>query len=131
MNILPKIISSSDRTLVAHIFTYFNALQCTHISIYIQLLMVFSFAGCALCQIVLATYMLLSSSTDVDVSAFKCIPIVSFSCCIFVAACGALPIPFVIIAEILPDKVSLSLFRIVFATKEYCLIHSVSLKCLP
>lgn len=72
--------------------------------------MVFSFAGCALCQLILATYIFLSNSTDVDVSAFKCIPVVSFSACIFIAACGALPIPFVIIAEILPDKVSLFLF---------------------
>lgn len=68
--------------------------------------MVFSFAGCAVCQIILATYMFLSSSTDVDVSAFKWIPVVIFSAMIFIAACGALPIPFVMIAEILPDKVS-------------------------
>lgn len=68
--------------------------------------MVFSFAGCAICQIILATYIFLSTSTDVDVSAFKCIPVVSFSAMIFIAACGALPIPFVILAEVLPDKVS-------------------------
>lgn len=67
--------------------------------------MVFSFAGCAVCQIILATYIFLSTTTDIDVSAFKWIPVVSFSAMIFIAACGALPIPFVIIAEILPDKV--------------------------
>lgn len=70
--------------------------------------MVYSFAGCALCQIILATYILLSTATDIDVSAFTFIPVVSFSAMIFIAACGALPVPFVIIAEILPDKVSLS-----------------------
>lgn len=68
--------------------------------------MVTSFAGTAISQVILATYMLLDTCTDFDVQPYNFVPMVSFSAMIFLAACGAIPVPFVVIAEILPDKVS-------------------------
>lgn len=56
-------------------------------------------------QIILATYMLIDTCTDFDVEPYNSVPIVSFSAMIFFAACGAIPVPFVVIAEILPEKV--------------------------
>lgn len=66
-----------------------------------------SFGGTAICQAVMATYFYLEKSTDIDVTPYNFVPVVSFSAMIFIIACGALPIPYVIIAEILPDNVSL------------------------
>ena len=68
--------------------------------------MLVSFAGTAIAQIILATYMLMNKFTDIDVESYNWVPIVSFSAMIFIAACGAIPVPFVVIAEILPHKVS-------------------------
>lgn len=68
--------------------------------------MVTSFAGTAISQVILATYMLLDTCTAFDVQPYNFVPVVSFSAMIFLAACGAIPVPFVVIAEILPDKVS-------------------------
>lgn len=68
--------------------------------------MVISFSGAALCHTILATYIYIGSETDIDVKAYNWIPVVSFSAMIFIAACGALPIPYVILSEILPVKVS-------------------------
>lgn len=112
-------------------FIYIFCSVCVCARSILQLLMVFSFAGCAVCQIILATYIFLATATDVDVSAFKTIPVVSFSAMIFIAASGALPVPFVIIAEILPDKVSPVVF-FVYCTQikmngKQCLIINQSL----
>lgn len=54
----------------------------------------------------LATYIFLAANTTINLDAFQWIPVVSFSAMIFIASCGALPVPYVIVAEILPDKVS-------------------------
>lgn len=70
-----------------------------------KMLMVFSFAGSAICHTILGTFIYISTQTTVDISAYNWMPVVSFSSMIFIAACGAIPVPFVIIAEILPDKV--------------------------
>lgn len=67
--------------------------------------MVTSFAGTAISQAILATYMLIDTCTDFDVEPYNWVPVVSFSAMIFLAACGAIPIPFVVIAEVLPEKV--------------------------
>lgn len=67
--------------------------------------MVTSFAGTAISQTILATYMLIDTCTDFDVEPYNWVPVVSFSAMIFLAACGAIPIPFVVIAEVLPEKV--------------------------
>lgn len=65
-----------------------------------------SFGGTAICQTVMATYFYLEKSTDIDVTPYNWLPVAAFSAMIFIIACGALPIPYVIISEILPDKVS-------------------------
>lgn len=67
--------------------------------------MVVSFAGTAFSHIVLGTYIYLSTETNINLDAFQWIPVASFSAMIFIASCGALPIPYVIVSEILPDKV--------------------------
>lgn len=59
--------------------------------------MVVSFAGTAICQIILATYMFMNKFTDIDVETYNWVPIVSFSAMIFIAACGAIPVPFVVV----------------------------------
>lgn len=75
--------------------------------------MVVSFAGTAFSHVVLGTYIYLSMETKVDLTAFQWVPVTSFSAMIFIASCGALPIPYVIVSEILPDKVSFAYFPIV------------------
>lgn len=66
-----------------------------------------SFGGTAICKAVMATYFYLEKSTDVDVTPYNWLPVVSFSAMIFIIAFGALPIPYVILSEILPYSVSL------------------------
>lgn len=76
--------------------------------------MIVSFMGTGLSHCILATYILLSMHTDVDLSSVHWIPVSSFSMMLFIGSCGALPIPYVILSEILPDKVStayIQLFR--------------------
>lgn len=68
--------------------------------------MVVSFTGTALSHIVLATYIFLSTETKINLDAYQWVPVTSFSAMIFIASCGALPIPYVIVSEILPEKVS-------------------------
>lgn len=67
--------------------------------------MVLSFAATGVCHLILGTYIFLSSNTSIDLQSVQWIPVVSFSLMLFVACCGALPIPFVILSEMLPDKV--------------------------
>lgn len=69
--------------------------------------MVSSFAGCAVCHAILATYIFLSTATDINVNNFNWVPVASFSAMIFISACGAMPVPYVVIGEILPNKVKL------------------------
>lgn len=70
-----------------------------------QLLMVFSFAATGVCHLILGTYIFLGATTSIDLQSVQWIPVVSFSLMLFVACCGALPIPFVILSEMLPDRV--------------------------
>lgn len=70
--------------------------------------MLFSFAGTGISHTVLATYIYLSANTTVNLDAYQWVPVVSFSAMIFIASCGALPVPYVIVSEILPDKVGWS-----------------------
>lgn len=69
-----------------------------------QFLIVSSAIGLALGQLVLGVYMMLKS-WDVDVTAFNFIPLVSFSFVVFVSMLGVLSLPFVVLAEILPEKI--------------------------
>lgn len=75
-----------------------------------QILMIVSFAGTGISHTVLATYIYMNSNTNINLEAFQWVPVVSFSAMIFIASCGALPVPYVIVAEILPTKVNISLY---------------------
>lgn len=70
-----------------------------------KLLMVVSFAGTAICHAILASYVYISDETTIDVKSLNWIPVVAFSAMIFIAACGAMPVPYVLLGEILPDKI--------------------------
>lgn len=52
----------------------------------------------------LGTYTLLKS-LEFDMSGFNWLPVASFSFVIFVANWGVLTLPFLVIAEIMPEKV--------------------------
>lgn len=41
----------------------------------------------------------------IDVSMFSYVPVTSFSFVIFLASCGVLTLPFVVISEVLPEKI--------------------------
>lgn len=73
--------------------------------------MIFSFAGTGISHVVLATYIYLSANTTVNLDDFQWVPVTSFSAMIFIASCGALPVPYVIVSEILPNKVSWTHFE--------------------
>lgn len=66
-----------------------------------------SSAGAGICQIILGTFIFLATSTSIDLTPFQFVPVAAFSAMIFIASCGAMPIPYVILGEILPDNVSL------------------------
>lgn len=67
--------------------------------------MTISCTGASLFFFVLATYSYLKK-TGIDVSEFEWIPIMSLSLVIFIASLGIISLPFVIMTELLPNKVS-------------------------
>lgn len=67
--------------------------------------MTVSCMGASLFFFVLATYLYLKESS-IDVSGFEWIPIMSLSLVIFIASLGIISLPFVIMTELLPNKVS-------------------------
>lgn len=70
-----------------------------------KILLSCSCLGTGLAHVALATYIYLSTSLGMDLRCVQWIPVVSFSTVLFIASCGALPVPFVILGEIMPDKV--------------------------
>lgn len=91
--------------LIRILFLFFFSLE-------FQILMVVSFAGTAICHAVFATYVYLKEETTIDVTPFNWVPLVAFATMIFIAACGAMPVPYVLLGEILPDKVSSMIYII-------------------
>lgn len=67
-------------------------------------LLVVSSGGSALGLAVMGTYSYLSKN-GYDVGALNMVPVISLSFVIFIASIGLIPIPYVIIAEVLPRKV--------------------------
>lgn len=63
-----------------------------------------STVGSAFGFLVLGTYVLLKSK-HFDVDAFNWIPLTSFSFVLFIASLGVLNLPFVVISEVMPEKV--------------------------
>lgn len=73
--------------------------------------MVVSFAGTAICHAIMATYVYIGEDGTIDVTPYNWIPVVVFSAMIFIASCGAMPVPYVLLGEILPDKVSWKILK--------------------
>lgn len=72
-------------------------------NIFFQFLFIVSSVGIAIGLISLGLYMMLKTS-GFDVEAFNWIPIVSFSFVIFIASWAVLTLPFLVISEIMPEK---------------------------
>lgn len=70
----------------------------------IQVLFSMSCVGTGLSYIVLATYIYLTNC-DLDLAHLQWIPVLSFASILFIASIGVLPIPYVILGEILPNKI--------------------------
>lgn len=60
--------------------------------------------GVALGQTILGAYMMIKS-WNVDVTAFNWIPVASFSFVVFVSMLGLLSLPFLLLAELMPEKI--------------------------
>lgn len=89
--------------------------------------MVVSFMGTGLSHCILATYILLSAVTEIDLSSVHWIPVFSFSMMLFIGSCGALPIPYVILSEILPDKVSITYIPLFIYVSASCIVCQMPL----
>lgn len=63
-----------------------------------------SAVGIALGQVIMGVYMLLKAK-DVDVTAFSWLPLASFAFVLFLSQFGILSLPFVVLAEIMPQKI--------------------------
>ncbi len=74
-----------------------------------KVLLLISGSGCAIGLTVMGIFSYLFEN-GIDVSALNWIPVVSLSFVIFIASIGLIPIPYVIIAEVLPQKVRNSFF---------------------
>lgn len=61
--------------------------------------------GTGLGYMVLATFIYLNNS-ELDLAHLQWIPVLSFATILFIASIGVLPIPYVILGEILPNKVT-------------------------
>lgn len=68
-------------------------------------LLLVSNSGAAISHTITGTFIYLSKS-GYDVSAFNLLPVISISFFIFINAIGILPVPYVILAELMPQKVS-------------------------
>lgn len=63
--------------------------------------------GTGLGYMVLATFIYLNNSElDLDLAHLQWVPVLSFATILFIASIGVLPIPYVILGEILPNKVT-------------------------
>lgn len=71
-----------------------------------KFLMTVSCLGTALFFFILAAYCFLRKKTDVDLTGYEWVPVLSLSLVIFIASLGIISLPFVIMTELLPNKVS-------------------------
>lgn len=69
------------------------------------MLLTISCVGTGLSHIVLGAYIYLAVH-DFDLSGLEWIPIISFGTVLFIASCGPLPLPYIILGEVIPDKVN-------------------------
>ncbi|XP_031633567.1 facilitated trehalose transporter Tret1-like [Contarinia nasturtii] len=87
-----------------------------------------SAVGMAVGLVVLGVYMMLKS-WQYHVESVNWIPIVAFSFVIFIASWGIASLPFLIIAEIMPENVKD--FGVTFCTALMCCFTFIIVKCLP
>lgn len=85
-----------------------------------QFLLIISSIGAGLSLVTLGTYTYLNS-LGYYVQPFSWVAIASFSSMLFLASCGIVPLPYVILAEIMPDKVgnSLLFYKLNFETLNF------------
>ena len=71
-----------------------------------KILLLLSASGATLGLALMGTYSLIYVKQYADLSSFEWVPVTILSFIIFVSGIGVLPLPYVIIAEILPQNVS-------------------------
>lgn len=76
-------------------------------------LLLISTTGAAISQAITGTYIYLGKS-GYDVSAFNLLPVMSISFFIFINAIGILSVPYVILAEVMPQKVKLTILFTIY-----------------
>lgn len=69
-----------------------------------RVLLTISCGGAAIGLFVMGTYCYLATH-NVDVSQYNWIPVITLSSVIYVSSIGIIPIPYIIISEVLPQKV--------------------------
>lgn len=69
-----------------------------------KILFMVACVGTAMCQLVLATFIYLTRN-GYDLSDYSWVPLISFGAALFIGSLGPIPIPYIILSEILPDKV--------------------------
>lgn len=70
-----------------------------------KVLLVVSFSGAIVSLLITGTYSYLAKH-DYEVAAFNWVPVVSISLFIFICSIGMLPAPYVMLAEVIPQRVS-------------------------
>lgn len=74
-------------------------------------LMIFSTCGAFIGLASLGTYSFLTIELKMDLAALNWVPLVSFSVYVFMCCFGIVPLPFIVLTEILPAKVKLKKYR--------------------
>lgn len=70
-----------------------------------KVLLLVSLGGCCIAHLITGIYCYLAKH-DYDVNAFNLVPIISISTFIFMSSIGILPVPFIMLAEVIPQRVS-------------------------
>lgn len=92
-------------------------------SISFQFLLIISSIGAGLSLVALGTYTYMNS-LGYYVQPFSWVAIASFSSMLFLASCGIIPLPYVILSEIMPSKVS-SIFTYEMGVKfNFCFVST-------
>lgn len=90
--------------IVGTIFTFFLIDKVGR-----KYLLLVSTAGSAIGSFVMGTYAYMSAS-GYNVSSFNLVPVISLSFVIFISSIGIIPIPYILAAELFPQKVRINFF---------------------
>lgn len=82
-------------------------------------LLIFSTTGAFIGLTLLGVYSYLSYELRFDLSSYNWMPLASFSLFVFISCFGILPLPFIVLTEILPAKVRFSLLLSFFCAYYY------------